>query len=855
MAAKMETQTLQLVSKSLLYLPSEFIDLILSFLDYKSLLQVSLTCRRLAACVFKRLSKTLAFYHCYFNDIPQLRSFLRFHESSWPKLNTPSIHLQPMMVNPDGLNPSSVNCVGSVPYGTLKINIFETWLDGVVKLCHLPGNVVNLEFTPHQRMHKSNDLVLNTVGYHVIHKFLTPEYMPKLAQLTLRIEQDDAFDPKTGVMKEDYEGFYKQFFYWLNVGISRYKVPQIDVRILACCPIKPPSSLSHVITTFTCRTTEKVIDMIGILYLASRLRFLKVFICSSGGPSISKAFHSKDPRFMLFGIKHSFGKLEHLETFEYLLPLQLGSDWLPTSIKRLSTLNFPGFLWKNKFSTYTTMSQLRHLTLEVRHAKVPTDIISVPFDKLTVLEIYCAPFKQMNAEVSALVTSIVSMNPGLEVVKVPKLSAASLVFLAANAPNLRVLNVLLEFEDNNNESAVFTVSQAFGYLRLCPKLEHLFLSLFTGQVMIGDMFDVVDACKELKSLLIHQIHDYRMHNFDFERYADYDSRVGALKELDVITRGLAAVPQSVRNKKRKRFLFLDEPPIRKAMIEERARSLEGGRYEFFKEYGMFPDEYNKFYEIQNSVIAGMSDEEWAIKKRHRIEMIDEENDNSLEGSSEPRSALAREPCFDGDILETVSEEDFAKYLSLLDVTDKRSPFIEDSKANPVPPWPVHRPLGEYRDIDYSVLYEKPSNKVPNFQTEYYPWPGMFWFHEVEQSRESFFSSLSDLGSIPHIHERRVHDVVYARFLDSTCHNNVLCANISKLRNGATSWKNTLHQAKMKAQAKAETEWRQSECTKDEPDSGKPGASRMWNKTAAGLRPLDSLDFARNVMDVVKALKK
>lgn len=738
-------------SSSFEYLPGEVIDAILSFCSFTELLNLSGTCRRLCFYAYKPLATNLAFYHCYFYQIPLLESSLIPDTLSWPAFRTPSVHIQPKSVDPEMLDPPSVNSEASIPYGTLQVNKLESWLSATHQLLFFPPNVKSLDFTPHQQVTEDEFSVTNTVGFQIANKIIDPLVLANLREITLRIEFDKAFESDKKMLPE-YLNFYSIFFSCLNISISRYPLHQIQIRILFCCPLLLPYNITSYVTDVSWNTTEAVLDMVGILWLASKFRCLKTLLVAGGGASINSIWLPSDKyEVILHLLPFTLGTLEYLTTFYYMLPLQLETSWLPKSLLHLGLLNFPKFLTVN--CPIIEEYFFNRLFIEIRQSEFFRDVCSVPFTTLTHLEISSPLFFRLNSDISDLVYCLVGVNNNLEHIQIPSLNCEALAFVITNSPRLKVLIVLLEIDEcsiNAREEKpdaeiqfnFISLTGIFNLLSKCSNLETVFLPTFTGQITAEDFFEVVQECPNLKSMIFHQIHEFDTFPFEFEKYENVDSRVGCFKELDPHTRNYVEGPATYKGKRRKKFLFHDEPPIRKSFIEERATDLFGGRYDFYYSHGCFPEDYCEEYRLLESFIPFSSNQDAARRE------MDYSNYNTVQS--------------DTDIMVGESE-------SLLKTVTKN--LTGDSQ----------------NENSFAVLYEKPSTKVPNYNREYYPWPHIFWFRDVAYCKESFFSSAPSLRNIPYISESQLGDIVFDRFIDPNCHNNVLIADISKLKTAAAEY--------------------------------------------------------------------
>lgn len=796
--------SLQDSSLALAYMPGDVIDHIFSFLGFESLINLTLTCRRLCHFALKQYSKNALFYHCYFDKIPQLRSFLPLHPSGWPPLRCPSFHIQPKRVPPDPLLPSPVNHDASVPYGTLEANKLERWLTRNSRFVFLPSSVQNLEFTPHQRLNnKKTPTIFNTIGYKLTCSLIDPTYLRNLQEVTIRIEYDNAFFSNKE-MKRYYHAYYDKFFLWLDRALSRFTYPLIDVRVLSYPPLNIPHSLGKYITVLTCQTTETRIDMVGILWLASKITALKTFIVSNGGPSIDYRYlpPNYSPEDLALQLPFTFAKLKSLSRLDYMLPLQLENAWLPKSITHLGAINFPEFL----YPANQVLQELyfESLDFEVRMPFCPEGLVDISCHHLKHLEINCASPELVRLDFSDTVLSLVAVNSNLEFLQVPSLHTRALAFVLSNSPKLKVLTILGGFHDVewDDDEETPTLSSAIRNLVKCPEISCVFLPTFTGQISAGDLFAVVLSCSKLESLVFHQIHDFEHFPFDFEQYYSSDHRIGCLKEFDYVYRDYAQLPMALRGKRKQRFLFNHEPPIRRHCIEERRRSLTEGRYEFFCDYGCFPEDYSEIYRIltscifpdrirgQYNALAAQEYNEDQVHTSdltiHQVEDSDTSFELELEHSTERITRY----------LEKNPDRERTPPLDSEEAEAKLAGYRPSSLASMSGhySWPVSTRLKESlakecrNENSWAVLYEKPSINLLSFQKEYYPWPYTFWFEELEDSKESYFRSVTNLKEIPHISERRLRDVVFQRFLNPRCHNNLLIADLQKLKEAGLQYK-------------------------------------------------------------------
>lgn len=791
-------ESLQESSLALEYMPGEVIANIFSYLGFESLINLTLTCRRLCHFALKQYSKSILFYHCYFDKIPQLKSFSLLYPSDWPPLRSPSFHIQPKCVPANPLIPSPVNHDASIPYGTLKANRLETWLPQNPRLVFLPSSVQNLEFTPHQRLSDKKTLtIFNTIGYKITCSLIDPTYLSNLQEVTIRIEFDDAFFSNKE-MKKYYNAYYDKFFLWLDRALRRFTHPLMNVRVLSHSPLNIPRSLGEYITVLTCQTTETRIDMVGILWLAAKITALKTFAVSNGGPCIDSKFLPPNcsPDFLVLQLPFTFAKLESLSRLDYMLPLRLENAWLPNSITHFGAVKFPEFLCPS-----IQVSQefyFESLVFEVRMPFCLKGLVKISCHHLKRLEINCT---SPELEFSDIVLSLVAVNSSLEFLQVPSLHTRALAFVLSNSPKLKVLHILGGFEDVewDDDEENPTLSSAIRNLAKCPEINSVFLPTFTGQISAADLFAVVGSCSKLESLVFHQIHDFEQYPFDFELYYSSDHRIGCLKEFDLVHRDYAQLPMAFRGKRKQIFLFNHEPPIRRQLIEEHRRSLTEGRYEFFCEYGCFPEEYSEMYRIPTSskFPARVRDQYNALAAQendddqsHPSDMSNhqvEDSDTSFE--REQSSGVARSHLENNPNTERTPpldrEEGEAK------ISEYR-PSSPSSMASPS--CPASARLKEsftsksQNENSWAVLYEKPSTNLTCFQKEYYPWPYTFWFEELDDSKESYFKSVANLNEIPHIPERRLRDVVFEKFLNSRCHNNLLIADLQKLREAGLHYK-------------------------------------------------------------------
>lgn len=779
---------------------------IFSYLNYMDLLNVSITCRRFNPYAYRVLCSNLAFYHCYSNQIPQMQSNIPCYDySAWPHFRHPSIHIQPDTVVPENLGPSSVLHPASIPYCMLDANKLDRW-SYRNWMYSMPHHVRTLDFIPHQLRGEEHDLPYAGVGYYIATNLINPAYMDKLNEITIRAELDDICDANK-VMRENYKAFYMDFFCCLAVALHKYSTP-VDIRILTCYPMRMPYALGNWITHVVWQTTSEFRNMVGVLWLASQISHVRTLIISAGGcPIDPSGLPNIASEVIIHQLPFTFGRLLYLSTLDYMLPLQLELSWLPKSLTHLQVMNIPGFFWEH--DPMSTGRNLIKLSLEIKQLEIPRKLVMISFETLLSLEINCALFKRADPDVSEIVMSIVAVNHGLIYLHVPRLTTKALAFALLNSPKLRFLHVLLEFVEEKlgicgkcpplmpclSCARQLPLTEAFGLLSKCPDLVAVYLTTFTGQISAQDMFEVVQACKSLDNLVLHQIHDVRAFPFDFEKYFATDSRVGCLKDFDPISRSQARVPSSLKGKRRKRFLFDDEPPVRKAFIEERGRSLVGGRYEFFATFGCLPEQYSEFYRVEPSYSFTIEDIPVEAPRVGR-------SMNAF-GISSMSSIASTSP--------TQSSQSSGNSASAVDrgFGSRGSLEVENHRPGLEPPnceWPVVpelRPeyIGFQSEEWLSVLYEKPSTRFLNYQKEYYPWPNTYWFQEMEHCKESYFESEPDLNKISRISPRRIRDIVYDRFLDPQCHNNVLVANIPKLRAGAVE--HQIQKAKEEKKARQE----------------------------------------------------